>query len=127
MAQFSLISVNFALVARDIAYTLQQFDLGMPQVTPAREEAVAWLSQLAETDMVRLAVIQASPEDFVASDLYQRLAKAGSQVILLVDSLEEAARSTFPALVVPFFTEDLEALVAQLACAHKSGRSGGVS
>lgn len=127
MAKFSLISVKFALVARDIAQTLQQFDLGTPQISSARDEALEWLAQRREDDLIRLAVIQSSPQEFVQSELYPVLAEAGSQVILLVDSLDEAARSTFPTLVMPFFTDDLEELVAQVAGSHKSGRSGGVS
>ncbi|MGY6706242.1 hypothetical protein [Roseinatronobacter sp.] len=115
MRKFSLINVSFALVARDIATTLRQFDLGTPQISPAAEDAVSWLTQRGQDDLVGLAIIQASPEEFVKSELYPLLDAAGSKVILLVDTFETAARSSFPSLVLPFFTEDLEALVQKIA------------
>ena len=124
MKKFSLINVSFALVARDIATTLRQFDLGVPEICHAADDAVSWLTQRDQDDLVRLAVIQASPQEFVKIELYPLLKAAGSQVILLVDNVEDAARSSFPSLCQPFFTEDLEAIVVRVASDQSSGRSG---
>lgn len=124
MKKYSLISVSFALVARDIATTLRQFDLGVPEICRASDDAVSWLSQRDQNDLVRLAIIQTSPEKFVKSELHAMLKAAGSQVILLVDTVDDAARSSFPSLVLPFFSEELEALVAQVAGNQSNGRCG---
>ncbi|MCC5961950.1 MAG: hypothetical protein JJU09_02385 [Rhodobacteraceae bacterium] len=126
MRGFSLVLVDFAVVARDIAVTLQQFDLGAPRISLAHDEAIGWMTSQDICRNIRLAVIQSSPDAFVRSELCTLLESAKSKVILLVENPDQAKASRFPCLTLPFFTEDLEALIEREFTLQSSGRSGGV-
>ncbi len=126
MRGFSLVLVNFAVVARDIAVTLQQFDLGVPRISLAHDDAIGWMSSEEVCQNIRLAVVQSSPDAFVSTELCAMLETAKSKVILLVESPDQAKASRFPCLTLPFFTKDLEALIQREFTPQSSGRSGGV-
>lgn len=124
MRSYCLVQVNFALVARDIAATLESARLGVPWISTQESDAVEWLSQRNPGERVRLAVVQASATEFLHSRLRKLLQQAGSKVILITDGIEQERTTECSVLNLPFFTADLEGLLADLFGPHSSGRSG---
>ncbi|MFN3662910.1 hypothetical protein [Yoonia sp.] len=116
MNSFFLVFVNFSLVAKDVTATLEQMGLGDPLIAASEQDALSKLAALEQGMQVRLAVIQATPAVFAASALRNTLEMLGTKVVLLNDGIpRDNAGSPYPVLSLPFFTEDLEALVAQIS------------
>lgn len=108
-----LVFVNFSIIAKDVSTTLEQLGMGIPLIAASEAEALALMTDLAEGAALRLAVVQLSPEDFSISPLRDILEQRGAHVILLHDEVHVSETAPpYPVLAVPFFTEDLERMVA---------------
>lgn len=111
-----LVFVNFSIVAKDVSTTLEQLGFGIPLIAASEAEALALMTDLAQGAAVRLAVVQLSPDAFSQSPLRMALEQRGAHVILLDDSSRQPDDgSRYPVLGVPFFTKDLQQLVADFA------------
>lgn len=127
MRSYCLVLVNLALVARDIATTLEGACLGVPWISTREAEAIEWLSQRNPKEKVRLAVVQSPAAEFLHSPLRQLLQQAGSKVILITDEIGQDRTPECSVLNLPFFTADLEGLLADLFGPHSNGRSSCVT
>lgn len=117
MTNCFLVSVNFALVAKDVAATLQQHDMGKPLIAATQPEAIAKLQALPQDHILRIAVVQMQPDLYAASPLNAILKSLGVPVVLLVDGpVPQTVDQICPVLPLPFFTEDLERALTTLAC-----------
>lgn len=111
-----LVCVNFALVAKDVTATLQQKGMGRPLIALTQDEALAVLQNQANDCTLRMAVVQMPPALFVGSALQTMLKVLGVPVILLDDGpLPEPADMMYKILTLPFFTEDLEHILLDMA------------
>lgn len=110
-----LVLVNFSFVAKDVSATLEQLGHGTPLVPRAEADALDLLNALDPGAALRLAVIQCDPIGFAKSALGLALEQRGTQIILLHDFAFPAATAfPYPVLTLPFFTEDLERVIAGL-------------
>ncbi|MGY6695063.1 MAG: hypothetical protein ACXIUW_03410 [Roseinatronobacter sp.] len=110
-----LVLVNFSFVAKDVSATLEQLGHGTPLVPRAEAEALDLLKTLDPGAALRLAVIQCDPIGFATSALRLALEQRGTQIILLHDfAYPTVASIPYPILTLPFFTEDLEQIIAGL-------------
>ncbi|MGP9788840.1 hypothetical protein [Roseinatronobacter sp. NSM] len=112
-----LVFVNFSIVAKDVSTTLQHLGFGTPLIATTEAEALALMSEHAQGAALRLAVVQLSPDAFSQSPLRGVLEQHRAHVILLDGSpcSHSANRSRYPVLGLPFFTTDLQHLVAYFA------------
>lgn len=128
MQKFFLVCVHVPLVAKDISTTLEQLGLGVPLVAESTDEAIGILTQLPPDADVAYALVQSAPEEFAASPLRTALDGLQAKTVLLHDNVPPADPAlSYPVLTLPFFTEDLEGVIASFRAPYKSGRCSGAS
>lgn len=115
MSGFCLILEPMPLVARDLAATARE-NLGLePLVAATADAARAQLAALDRSSRVSLAFVHQAPADFARDDLRAALEACGAQIVLIGPGTEgNAPDAGWPALVWPFATEHVLALIRRL-------------
>lgn len=108
MRAYCLVLVQFGIVAKDIAATLEERRLGVPLISQCEEDALQMIMQLDKAAVLRMAVIQGDRALISQGELYRTLTSAGCPVIWVQDTANPASDGRDQVLTLPFFTDDLE-------------------
>jgi len=113
MRDYCLVLVQFGIVAKDIAATLEERRVGVPLISQREEDALQMISQLEEAAVLRMAVIQGDRASISQGELYRALTSAGCPVIWVQDAPDASPDGPDLVLTLPFFTDDLEQTLAR--------------
>lgn len=113
MRDYFLVLARFGIVAQDIAATLEERGLGAPLISLKEEDALAQLSGLDPGAVLRMAVIQRDRDSDTQEALKDALKRAGCTIIWLENSPGATTDEADQVLPLPFFTEDLEQVLAR--------------
>ena len=115
MTDYCLILEPIPIVAHDLATTARE-DLGLETLIAATtDEACRKLSALPQESAVRLAFVHHAPDAFARDPLRRILEAQDAQVVLIGSGTESSApESLWPALVWPFSTDNVRALIHRL-------------
>ncbi len=100
-----VILTNQALIARDIALTIEQHDPGAPLIISRTSHEVE--AALETTPNVATAILSLAPSEYLVSPLHNQIKKRGGQVILMGADAEDAPRQEGLSILHRPFTTDI--------------------